>query len=123
MYSESLCYLIWNIFVDIFCYTEDIDGATCNILETILSNNVIDRETPVGSEDMLSSPTCTQSSLQNDQSKSIVTFAASVEACIGTKHENAKLNNSPVHDTKSTYSSSVSFSPYKFVLFILLGLF
>jgi hypothetical protein len=28
-----------------------------------------------------------------------------------------------VHDTKSTYSSSVSFSPNKFFLFILLGLF
>ncbi|XP_047094159.1 squamosa promoter-binding-like protein 9 [Lolium rigidum] len=96
---------------------EDIDGATCNILETILSNNVIDRETPVGSEDMLSSPTCTQSSLQNDQSKSIVTFAASVEACIGTKHENAKLNNSPVHDTKSTYSSSCPTGRISFKLY------
>jgi hypothetical protein len=79
------------------------------MLETVLSHKVLDRETPVGSEDMLSSLTCTQSSLQNDQSKSIATFAASVEACIGTKEENAKLNNSPVHDTKSTYSSSVSF--------------
>ena len=81
------------------------------MLETVLSSRDIDRETPVGSEDMLGSPTCTQSSLQNDQSKSIVTFAASVEPCIGAKQENAKLANSLVHDTKSTYSSSVSFFP------------
>uniref|UniRef100_A0ACD5TH74 Uncharacterized protein n=1 Tax=Avena sativa TaxID=4498 RepID=A0ACD5TH74_AVESA len=96
---------------------EDIDGATCNMLETVHSNKVLDRETPVGSEDMLSSPTCTQTSLQNDQSKSIVTFAASVEACIGTKQENAKLTSSPMHDTKSTYSSSCPTGRISFKLY------
>lgn len=87
------------------------------MLETVLSNKVLDRETPVGSEDALSSPTCTQLSLQNDQSKSIVTFAASAEACLGAKQENAKLINSPVHDSKSAYSSSVSFFPILICLF------
>uniref|UniRef100_A0A0A9CW56 SBP-type domain-containing protein n=1 Tax=Arundo donax TaxID=35708 RepID=A0A0A9CW56_ARUDO len=83
-----------------------MEGTTSEMLETVLSNKVFDRETPVGSEDVLSSPTCTPPSLHNDQSKSIVTFTASVEACIGAKQENAKLTNSPVHDTKSAYPSS-----------------
>ncbi|CAM0955541.1 unnamed protein product [Alopecurus aequalis] len=96
---------------------EDIDGTTCNIVETVLSNKVIDRETPEGSEDMLGSPTCTQSSLQNDLSKSIVTFAASVEPCIGAKQGNAKLANSLVHDTKSTYSSSCPTGRISFKLY------
>jgi len=85
-----------------------MEGTTSEMLETVLSNKVLDRGTPAGSEDVLSSPTCTQPSLQNEQSKSVVTFAASVEACIGAKQENAKLTtNSPMHDTKSAYSSSV----------------
>lgn len=84
-----------------------MEGITSEILETVLSNKMMDRETPVGSEDVLSSPTCTQPCLQNDQSKSVVTFAASVEACIGAKQESIKLANSPMHDTKSAYSSSV----------------
>jgi len=91
-----------------FSYTENMEGTTSEMLETVLSNKVLDRGTPAGSEDVLSSPTCTQPSLQNEQSKSVVTFAASVEACIGAKQENAKLTtNSPMHDTKSAYSSSV----------------
>jgi len=101
-------------------YTENIEGTTSEMLETVLSNKVLDRGTPAGSEDVLS-PTCTQPSLQNEQSKSVVTFAASVEACIGAKQENAKLTtNSPMHDTKSAYSSSVG--PFLFsrsCLFIL----
>jgi len=89
-----------------------MEGTTSEMLETVLSNKVLDRETPVGSEDVLSSPTCIQPGLQNDQSKSLqngqsVTFAASVEACIGAKQESVKLANSPMHDTKSAYSSSV----------------
>jgi hypothetical protein len=94
-----------------------MEGTTSEMLETVLSNKVLDRETPVGSEDVLSSPTCTQPSLQNDQSKSVVTFAASVEACIGAKQESVKLANSPMHDTKSAYSSSVG--PF----FVLMKLF
>ncbi|XP_062179608.1 squamosa promoter-binding-like protein 9 isoform X2 [Phragmites australis] len=85
---------------------ENMEGTTSEMLETVLSNKVLDRETPVGSEDILSSPTCTLPNLHTDQSKSVVTFAASVEACIGAKQENAKLANSPIHDTKSAYSSS-----------------
>ena len=104
-----------------FSYTENMEGTTSEMLETVLSNKVLDRGTPAGSEDVLSSPTCTQPSLQNEQSKSVVTFAASVEACIGAKQENAKLTtNSPMHDTKSAYSSSVG--PFLFsrsCLFIL----
>ncbi|OEL24112.1 Squamosa promoter-binding-like protein 9 [Dichanthelium oligosanthes] len=87
---------------------ENMEGTTSEMLETVLSNKVLDRGTPAGSEDVLSSPICTQPSLQNEQSKSVVTFAASVEACIGANQENAKLTtNSPMHDTKSAYSSSV----------------
>ena len=101
-------------------YTENMEGTTSEMLETVLSNKVLDRGTLAGSEDVLS-PTCTQPSLQNEQSKSVVTFAASVEACIGAKQENAKLTtNSPMHDTKSGYSSSVG--PFLFsrsCLFIL----
>uniref|UniRef100_A0A0A9CL92 SBP-type domain-containing protein n=1 Tax=Arundo donax TaxID=35708 RepID=A0A0A9CL92_ARUDO len=88
---------------------ENMEGTTSEMLETVLSNKVLDRETPVGSEDVLSSPTCTHPSLHNDQSKSVVTFAASIEPCIGAKQENAKLTNSPIHDTKSAYSSSDAF--------------
>jgi predicted phage gp36 major capsid-like protein len=85
-----------------------MEGTTSEILETFLSNKVLDTGTPAVSEDLLSSPTCTQPSSQTEQSKSVVTFAASVEACVGAKQENAKLNtNSPMHDTKSAYSSSV----------------
>ncbi|VAH07334.1 unnamed protein product [Triticum turgidum subsp. durum] len=87
------------------------------MLETVLSNKVLDRETPMGSEDALSSPTCTQLSLQNDRSKSIVTFAASAEACLGAKQENAKLTNSPVHDSKSAYSSSCPTGRISFKLY------
>nr|AQQ11874.1 squamosa-promoter binding protein-like protein [Phyllostachys edulis] len=96
---------------------ENIDGTTCEMLETVLSNKVLDRETPVGSEDVLSSPTCTQPNSQNDQSKSIVTFAASVEACLGAKQENAKLTNSPMNDTKSAYSSSCPTGRISFKLY------
>nr|AQQ11846.1 squamosa-promoter binding protein-like protein [Bambusa oldhamii] len=96
---------------------ENIDGTTCEMLETVLSNKVLDTETPVGSEDGLSSPTCTQPNLQNDQSKSMVTFAASVEACLGAKQENAKLANSPMHDTKSAYSSSCPTGRISFKLY------
>ncbi|KAL6610207.1 hypothetical protein ACP70R_040176 [Stipagrostis hirtigluma subsp. patula] len=95
---------------------ENMEGTTSEMLETVLSNKVLDRETPVGSEDVLSSPTCTPG-LQNDQSKSIVTFAASVEASIGAKQENAKLSNSPVHDTKSAYSSSCPTGRISFKLY------
>ncbi|GJN14225.1 hypothetical protein PR202_gb01020 [Eleusine coracana subsp. coracana] len=87
---------------------ENIEGTSTEMLETVLSNKLLDRETPVGSEDILSSPTCTQPSLHNEQSKSIVTFAASVETCIGAKQESVKLTSSPVYDTKSAYSSSLS---------------
>ncbi|KAF6990155.1 hypothetical protein CFC21_007389 [Triticum aestivum] len=96
---------------------ENIDGASCDMLETVLSNKVLDRETPVGSEDALSSPTCTQLSLQNDRSKSIVTFAASAEACLGAKQENAKLTTSPVHDSRSAYSSSCPTGRISFKLY------
>lgn len=97
---------------------ENIEGTTSEMLETVLSNKVLDRGTPAGSEDVLSSPTCTQPSLQNDQSKSVVTFAASVEACIGAKQENAKLTtNSPMHDTKSGYSSSCPTGRISFKLY------
>uniref|UniRef100_A0A0E0PME1 SBP-type domain-containing protein n=1 Tax=Oryza rufipogon TaxID=4529 RepID=A0A0E0PME1_ORYRU len=96
---------------------ENIDVTTSETLETVLSNKVLDRETPVGSDDVLSSPTCAQPSLQIDQSKSLVTFAASVEACLGTKQENTKLTNSPVHDTKSTYSSSCPTGRVSFKLY------
>lgn len=95
--------------LELFWSTENIDATTSEMLETVLSSKVLDRGTPVGSEDALSSPTCTEPSWQNDQSKSIVSFAASVEACVGAKQENAKLTNSPGNDTKSAYSSSVSF--------------
>ncbi|CAL5094902.1 unnamed protein product [Urochloa decumbens] len=97
---------------------ENMEGTTSEMLETVLSNKVLDRGTPAGSEDVLSSPTCTQPSLQNEQSKSLVTFAASVEACIGAKQENAKLTtNSPMHDTKSTYSSSCPTGRISFKLY------
>ncbi|AQK93817.1 Squamosa promoter-binding protein-like (SBP domain) transcription factor family protein [Zea mays] len=96
---------------------ENMEGITSEILETVLSNKVMDRETPVGSEDVLSSPTCTQPCLQNDQSKSVVTFAASVEACIGAKQESIKLANSPMHDTKSAYSSSCPTGRISFKLY------
>jgi hypothetical protein len=89
-------------------YAENIECTTSGILETVLSNKDLDRETPMGSEDVLSSPTCTQPSSQNEQSKSIVTFAASVEANFGAKQETVKLNSSPMHDMKTAYSSSVS---------------
>lgn len=94
-----------------------MEGTTSEMLETVLSNKVLDTETPVRYEDVLSSPTCTQPSLQNDQSKSAVAFSASVEACTGAKQESAKLINSPMHDTKSVYSSSVgsSFHSYRVV--------
>jgi hypothetical protein len=91
-----------------FWYTENIECTTSEMLETVLSHKVLDRETPMGSEDVLSSPTCTQPNLQNEQSKSIVTFAASAEASFGAKQESVKLNSSPMHDTKTAYSSSVS---------------
>ncbi|GJM88565.1 hypothetical protein PR202_ga04642 [Eleusine coracana subsp. coracana] len=84
---------------------ENIEGTSTEMLETVLSDKLLDRETPVGSEDVLSSPTCTQPSLHNEQSKSIVTFVASVETCIGAKQESVKLTSSPIHDTKSAYSS------------------
>ncbi|CAL4908171.1 unnamed protein product [Urochloa decumbens] len=97
---------------------ENMEGTTSEMLETVLSNKVLDRGTPAGSEDALSSPTCTQPSLQNEQSKSLVTFAASVEACIGAKQENAKLTtNSPIHDTKSAYSSSCPTGRISFKLY------
>ncbi|KAL6909949.1 hypothetical protein ACP4OV_001207 [Aristida adscensionis] len=96
---------------------ENMEGTTSEMLETVLSNKVLDRETPVGSEDVLSSPTCAQPSVQNDQSKSMVTFAASVEACMGAKRENAKLTTSPVHDTKSAYSSSCPTGRISFKLY------
>uniref|UniRef100_J3M734 SBP-type domain-containing protein n=1 Tax=Oryza brachyantha TaxID=4533 RepID=J3M734_ORYBR len=96
---------------------ENIDATTSEMLETVLSNKVLDRETPVGSEDVLSSPTCAQPSLQIDQSKSLVTFAASIEACLGAKQENTKLTNSPVHDTKSTYASSCPTGRVSFKLY------
>ncbi|KAG2619336.1 hypothetical protein PVAP13_3NG140945 [Panicum virgatum] len=96
---------------------ENMEGTTSEMLETVLSNKVLDRGTPAGSEDVLS-PTCTQPSLQNEQSKSVVTFAASVEACIGAKQENAKLTtNSPMHDTKSGYSSSCPTGRISFKLY------
>lgn len=91
-----------------FWYADNIEGTSSEMLETVLSNKFLDRETPVGSEDVPSSPTCTQPSLQNEQSKSIVTFATSVETCTGAKQESVKLTSSPMHDTKSVYSSSVS---------------
>ncbi|KAG2627584.1 hypothetical protein PVAP13_3KG128484 [Panicum virgatum] len=98
--------------------SENMEGTTSEMLETVLSNKVLDRGTPAGSEDVLSSPTCTQPSLQNEQSKSVVTFAASVEACIGAKQENAKLTtNSPMHDTKSAYSSSCPTGRISFKLY------
>uniref|UniRef100_A0A0D9WGE4 SBP-type domain-containing protein n=1 Tax=Leersia perrieri TaxID=77586 RepID=A0A0D9WGE4_9ORYZ len=96
---------------------ENMDGTASETLETVLSNKVLDKETPVGSEDVLSSPTCAQPSFQIDQSKSLVTFAASVEACLGAKQENNKLSNSPVHDTKSTYSSSCPTGRLSFKLY------
>ncbi|KAF0922777.1 hypothetical protein E2562_001163 [Oryza meyeriana var. granulata] len=96
---------------------ENIDITTSETLETVLSNKVLDRETPVGSDDVLSSPTCAQPNLQIDQSKSLVTFAASVEACLGAKQENSKLTNSSVHDTKSTYSSSCPTGRVSFKLY------
>ncbi|KAL5202621.1 hypothetical protein ABZP36_013573 [Zizania latifolia] len=96
---------------------ENLYVTTCETLETVLSNKVLDRETPVGSEDALSSPTSTQPSLQNDQTKSLVTFTTSVEASLGTKQENTKLTNSPVHDTKSTYSSSCPTGRISFKLY------
>ncbi|KAF8765656.1 hypothetical protein HU200_008151 [Digitaria exilis] len=97
---------------------ENMEGTTSEVLETVLSNKVLDRGTPAGSEDVLSSPTCTQSGLQNEQSKSVVTFAASVEACIDAKEENAKLTtSSPMHDTKSAYSSSCPTGRISFKLY------
>ncbi|TVU19329.1 hypothetical protein EJB05_35473 [Eragrostis curvula] len=96
---------------------ENMEGTTSEMLETVLSNKVLDRETPVGSEDILSSPTCTEPTSQNEQSKSMVTFAASVEACIGAKQENVKRNSSPVHDTKSAYSSSCPTGRISFKLY------
>ncbi|KAL5231528.1 hypothetical protein ABZP36_030304 [Zizania latifolia] len=94
---------------------ENIDATTCGTLETVQSSKVFDRETPVGSEDVLSSPTCTQPSLQNDQTRSLVTFTTS--AILAAKQENAKLTNSPVHDTKSTYSSSCPTGRISFKLY------
>nr|WCD39351.1 squamosa promoter binding-like protein 1 [Cenchrus americanus] len=97
---------------------ENMEGTTSEILETFLSNKVLDTGTPAVSEDLLSSPTCTQPSSQTEQSKSVVTFAASVEACVGAKQENAKLNtNSPMHDTKSAYSSSCPTGRISFKLY------
>ncbi|KQK06300.1 squamosa promoter-binding-like protein 9 [Brachypodium distachyon] len=96
---------------------ENTDGTTCEMVETVLSNKVLDRETPVGSEDVLSAPTCTQPSLQNEQSKSVVTFAASVEGCLGTEQENANITNSSMHDTKSVYSSSCPTGRISFKLY------
>ncbi|KAK3138795.1 hypothetical protein QOZ80_5AG0373510 [Eleusine coracana subsp. coracana] len=96
---------------------ENIEGTSTEMLETVLSDKLLDRETPVGSEDVLSSPTCTQPSLHNEQSKSIVTFVASVETCIGAKQESVKLTSSPIHDTKSAYSSSCPTGRISFKLY------
>ncbi|CAN6342054.1 unnamed protein product [Urochloa humidicola] len=97
---------------------ENMEGTTSEMLETVLSNKVLDKGTPAGSEDVLSSRTCTQPILPNEQSKSLVTFAASVDTCIGAKQENTKLTtNSPMNDTKSAYSSSCPTGRISFKLY------
>ncbi|XP_072984031.1 squamosa promoter-binding-like protein 9 isoform X2 [Typha latifolia] len=85
---------------------EDPFGFACEKVDTILSNKILGREAPLGSEDGQESPDCSLPSLQNDQSNSVVSFAASAEACVDGKAENSKPSfSSTFGDNKSTYSS------------------
>ncbi|XP_072959951.1 squamosa promoter-binding-like protein 9 isoform X2 [Typha angustifolia] len=85
---------------------EDTFGFACEKVDTILSNTILGRETPLVSEDGQESPDCSLPSLQNDQSNSVVSFAASAEACVDGKAENSKPSfSSTFGDNKSTYSS------------------
>ncbi|OAY78660.1 Squamosa promoter-binding-like protein 9 [Ananas comosus] len=84
---------------------ESPNGFACETVETMVSNNILERETPMGSEDGHGSISSLPGP-QNDQGNSVVSFAASVDASVDGKVDNTKPSLSATfYENKTAYSS------------------